>query len=373
MKLLVLNYEYPPVGGGGGRACADLCKALAKRGYEIRILTSWVPGLPRLEQVDGYQVKRVWSGRRLRFQAGFVDMAAYILFGLIPAIREVQTWRPELIHVHFGVPTGVLALMVHWITGLPYVLTGHLGDVPGGVPEKTEGWFRFVNPFTPPIWRNAARVVAVSHYTRSLIYDRYQLEAQVIPNGIEVSKGRGTAVHEPPRLIFAGRFQPQKNLEFLFDSLAQLSDRAWMLTMVGDGPLRLELERIAADRSLDGRIHFTGWVDPHEVEALLEESDLLVMPSQAEGLPVVSVQALAHGVAMAVTSAGGLRDVVDDGINGFKVQVGAQDEYVKRLDELLADPSKITAMKRASLIKADEFSLDRVADSYEQVFQEVLA
>ena len=87
-------------------------------------------------------------------------------------------------------------------------MTVHLGDVPGGVPEKTGNWFKWIMPFTRPIWRDAKHVIAVSEFTRQLALEHYEREVEVIPNGVDLDRLRpaGIKVNEPPRIVFAGRF-----------------------------------------------------------------------------------------------------------------------------------------------------------------------
>lgn len=373
MRVLVLNYEFPPVGGGGGRASADLCRGLAAVGHEVRVVTTRVPGLPPREQRDGYRVNRLWTGRRSRFQASFSVMASYVACGFLPGLLQARRWKPDLIHAHFGVPTGALAFAISRLSRRPYVLTAHLGDVPGGVPEKTDLWFRFVDPMTPPIWRGACRVVAVSNHTKRLVQDRYQVSSIVIPNGIELEDLEPEPAHDPPRLIFAGRFQPQKNLPFLLEALSQIRDLPWQLQMVGDGPQRELLERKVGRLGLAERVRFNGWVATEEVQRHLRASDLLVMPSVSEGLPVVAVQALAHGVAVAASEAGGLAEVVNDGVNGARCPVDDFECYVAALRRCLEDRGRLTAMKAASLVEAERYDIRRVTRAYERVFQQAVA
>jgi UDP-N-acetylglucosamine:LPS N-acetylglucosamine transferase len=148
------------VGGGGGKAAEDICHYLAGQGHELRVLATHFKGLPKVEQREDFQVWRVECGRRLAYKADLRSMGRYVLAGSYAALRMVQVWRPQVIHAHFAVPTGVVAWLMKRAENIPYVLTAHLGDVPGGVPEKTAKWFRWFYPFTPPIWRDAAQVVA---------------------------------------------------------------------------------------------------------------------------------------------------------------------------------------------------------------------
>jgi glycosyltransferase involved in cell wall biosynthesis len=374
VKILVLNYEFPPVGGGGGRACADLCQALAARGHEIRVLTSHARGLPRQERLDGYQVKRVLTGRRSYARASLTSMAAYIMNGFFPGLSILREWKPELIHVHFAVPTGILAYFLSRLRHLPYILTAHLGDVPGGVPEKTDRWFRFIYPFTPRIWKEADLVIAVSDYTRELALKHYDIDIRVIPNGVKLpedyQRPDQLQISNPPRIIFAGRFQPQKNLIFLIEALGQVKDLPWICTLIGDGPQREAIEEKINQLGLVGRVHLTGWIHTEEVWQALGESDLLVMPSLSEGLPVVGVHALAHGLAIVANQAGGLSDLVEDGGNGRLCPVGDEACFINALRLTLEDSDTLREFRRASLARAQRYNIEHVADAYEQIFRE---
>ena len=376
MKILVLNYEFPPVGGGGGRACADLCQALAARGHELRVLTSHAPDLAHHEMVDGYDVRRISSGRRSFTRANFAAMIGFLLGAFIPSLKMIRSWKPDLIHVHFAVPTGVLARALSGISGIPYILTAHLGDVPGGVPEKTDRWFRYIYPFTPSIWKHAAAVVAVSEYTRNLALKHYKVAIEVIPNGVrlprETSVEERIQVGEPPRIIFAGRFQPQKNLLCLIQTLVRVRDVAWVCTLIGDGPQRKSIEDAIEDFKLGDRIHLPGWVHTDVVWQELGKSDLLAMPSLSEGLPVVGVHALGQGLAIAANRAGGLADLVEDRVNGRLCDVGDEACFENALRWCLEDTERLKALKLASWQKAQLYDIERVAIAYEELFKERL-
>ena len=109
MRILVLNHEFPPIGGGGGRAAESICQTLAKRGHDIKVLTSHFKDLPREEQRDGYHIIRIPTLRTQPFRASFLSMVIYVLSGLWAGLRLVRLFHPDVIHVHFAVPAGALA------------------------------------------------------------------------------------------------------------------------------------------------------------------------------------------------------------------------------------------------------------------------
>lgn len=375
MRILVVIYEFPPIGGGGGMVARDISLGLARRGHEIRVLTAHYQGLARQEELNGVQVLRVPSARQSAYQAGLVSMSGFVLAGVWAGRRLLRQWRPDLMHVHFAVPSGPVAWMLSRISGIPYVLTAHLGDVPEGVPEKTGRWFRWVYPFTPPIWRDAARVAAVSEYTRQLALKHYPVDVQVIPNGVDLSElDLGTIrVNDPPWIVFAGRFAPQKNPLQLVRTLAELRHLPWRCLMMGDGPLRPEVERAIQNAGLQERFTLPGWVSPEEVLEGFRKADILFMPSLSEGLPVVGVRALALGLAVVAGRVGGFLDLVDVGENGYLIDPENPGGYAQALQELLTSPTHLQSFRCASRRKAQQFDVERVIEAYETLFRSVIS
>jgi glycosyltransferase involved in cell wall biosynthesis len=369
MRILVLNYEFLPIGGGGGRFSADLCRHLARFGHEVRVQTSRFQGLPAREVSEGYEIWRSWSGRSQAHTCTVPEMAYYLAANLVPALRQATSWRPQVINVHFAVPTGVLAWITHRLTGIPYVLSAQLGDVPGGVPVQTDHLFRWLKPFTVPIWRDAAALTVPSGEVADLVQRAYNLTAHVVPNGVELEtlKPRPPKVHSPVRLVFVGRFSPQKNLLFLLEVLGKLRDLDWRLDLVGDGPLRGEIVDLSRRLHVADRIHLPGWVTPEAATAVMRDSDILVMPSLSEGLSLVGLQALGLGLALATSDHRSMKDLVADGVNGFTCSATNVEAFARRLRDLLADPPMLLAMKRASLGMAPRFEAGRVARQMEQL------
>ena len=374
MRILVLNHEFPPVGGGGGRAAESICQTLARRGHNIKVLTSHFKDLPREEQRDGYDILRIPTLRTQAFRASFLSMVVYVLSGLWAGLRLVRLFHPDVIHVHFAVPAGALAWMLSRLTKVPYVLTAHLGDVPGGVPEKTGDWFRWIFPTTRWIWHDASARVAVSEFTRSLALKHYNEEVLVIPNGIDVDGESQSSIriNNPPVIVFAGRFMEQKSPLMIVQILNEIKDLPWKCVMIGDGPLMPEVKKSISELELGNRFVLTGWITPDEVMKQFEQSDILFMPSLSEGLPVVGVQALSKGLAIVASRVGGFVDLVDENQNGYLIEVGNKEGFKIRLQELLTNPNRLLSLRQASLKKANSFEITQIAGQYEKIFEEIV-
>jgi len=375
MKILTVCYEYPPVGGGGGRVAAQISGALAARGHEVRVQTSRTGTLPaREENPRGVEVHRVFSMRRSPDTCSVPEMAAYVALNSPAVALAARSWRPDVMHVHFAVPTGPVAWLAHKLTGVPYVLTAHLGDVPGGAPQQTDHLFRIVRPFTVPIWRDAAAVTAVSSHVARLAKDAYGLSPEVILNGTE-SFAQTPPAPDPEgvlRLVFVGRMSIQKNPLFLAGVLARLRGMSWRATFIGDGPLRGELESSLREAGLAERCVFTGWLDNTSVKKHLDCADILLLPSLSEGLPVAALEAVARGVAVAGSDIPGLHDVVVDGENGWRLPPD-EAAWAAALVAAAKDPDDLARRKAASLRLATRFDLAKITDQYEQVLRRAAA
>ena len=369
MKILVLCYEYPPIGGGGGRVAAQVASSLARRGHAVRVLTGGMRHLPRREVRDQVEVVRPFSFRRREDTCTVPEMALYLATGFFPVLRESRKWRPDVVHAHFAVPTGPLALVAKLLTGVPYVLTAHLGDVPGGVPEQTDHLFRLVGPLVKPVWRAARHVTAVSRFTAELAARAYGVEPTVIPNGVPPIPTPQVRVHSPRRIIMAGRLSIQKNPLLALKALALIGNLDWSFDVIGDGPLGPDVRALAEKSGLGGRVILHGWISNAQVADLMAGADILLMPSLNEGLSMVAIEALQHGLAIVASRIGGMRDVVEEGRNGFLCEL-SPGAFAQKLGALLADASLLERMRHASRQMAGDYDLEKTVVAYENVLRE---
>lgn len=368
LRVLTLCYEWPPAGGGGGRVAQEIAIRLAKRGHQIRVLTSFVPGLEKETVIGNVSVRRAFAGRRRLDRCSVPEMLAYVLAHPAPALAEIRRFKPDAVHVHFAVPTGPVAWFATRFLRVPYLLTAHLGDVPGGTPEQTDHLFKAVKPLTRPIWRSAAGITAVSSFVADLARAAYGVEARVIHNGIDMSRmaQRDDKPHgDALRVIWAGRMQKQKNLKAGLADLALIKDLRWTLDLVGDGPERHDLEQYSTSAGIADRVSFHGWRAPDEIETLMEKADVLFLPSLSEGLSLVTTEALRAGLAFVASRIPGVADVIDDGINGVLCDPRQPGSFASGLKTLIEQPELCARMQRASLARAPQFDAERMADHYE--------
>ncbi|GAB4173078.1 MAG: glycosyltransferase family 4 protein [Terrimicrobiaceae bacterium] len=344
-----------------------VAEGLAARGHEVRVVTIGMKHLPTCEQTYGVRVIRPRSWRRSEDTCAVHEMAGYLITALPETIRQLAVWKPDVMHAHFVVPTGVLAWVTASVFRCPLVVTAHLGDVPGGVPEQTEGLFRLAAPMARLVWRSATRRTAVSSFVANLATRAFGSDSEVILNGIPAVKfipdfQQGNV----PRLLMVGRLSVQKNPVMAIEGLGRLRDLEWELDIIGQGPLESAVRKAVAEQGLTQRVRFHGWLEGEIVHCLMRESDVLLMPSLHEGLPMAAVEALWHGLAIVGTRIGGLRDVVRPGQNGALSELHP-DSFADALRSLLSSPTRLKAAREASLRLAAEFDFEKSLTAYERV------
>ena len=374
-KILVVSHEYPPIGGGGGRVIQDLCEGLASENLTFYILTAHYADLSQIETHEFLTIERLRSCRKEAFRASLTAMVCFVWKSFWRTLRLIHTWNPVLIHAHFAVPGGASAALAAMITRTPYILTIHGGDVPGGAPEKTDRWFRIMKPFTGFIWKRANKVIAVSEVSKQLALKQYPVEIEIIPNGIDrhVFQNDPAKLQTPPHILFVGRFSPEKNAIAVPDILKNLLDLDWKCTMIGDGPHWSLLEQKIKQFNLDERFNLTGWLPQDSVNSLLSNSDILMMPSLRESMPMAGLQALAAGNALILSNVGACPEMAVPGRNGFLFDPLDIEGFAQAVRELLCDSDKLMEYKVHSRYISKKFDIGLVLEKYRAIYHEVLS
>jgi glycosyltransferase involved in cell wall biosynthesis len=130
MRVLIANYEFPPVGGGASKVSYELAKKLVEKGHDVVVLTSRYGNLDRFEKRDGIMIHRVWSWRKGIHDSGLRGAFTYLISAL-PVLRRILKTEPiDVVHYFFGLPTGLLSVYSHGIAKKPYIISLRGSDVP---------------------------------------------------------------------------------------------------------------------------------------------------------------------------------------------------------------------------------------------------
>jgi glycosyltransferase involved in cell wall biosynthesis len=379
MRILLVNYEYPPLGGGAGQATASLAREFAAAGHEALVLTSRFQDQPAREAVDGFRIERVPVLRRRADRCTPPEMLTFLFSACLAALGRIRAWKPEAVITFFGIPSGPVGLLLRLAGGPPYIVSLRGGDVPGFQPYDLALFHKLLGPVIRLLWKNAFAVVANSTGLQTLAL-RFapDLPISVIPNGVDAQKfhpapEREIAATYPIRLLFVGRLVFQKGLDVLLRALAELPmELNYELEIIGDGDERPSLTLEAARLGLTTKITFAGWCDRTLIAERYRQADLFVFPSRDEGMPNGVLEAMASGLPIVATTIAGSEELVREGENGHLVPAEDAPALTAVLTRLLAQPATLRAMGRASRARIErEYTWARVAAGYLELAQKM--
>lgn len=314
-KIFVINYEHPPIGGGGGRVAANIAKRLSDN-YDITIFTAHYKGLPKDEHEDGYRVRRIFAFRTRPDRCAVWQMFMFIICGFFSILFAVLKEKPSLIHCHFAVPSGVLGYVFNKLLGIPYIITLHGGDVPSFIPQQTGKYFKLFKLITYPIWKNAAKIIAVSEWLKEMAqYDYPRVKVDAIPNGCDtgIFFKANKKQDDTLKFLFVGRLSVQKDPVVMLEALNRCElDNKWVLHIVGDGPLLPMVKQKVEDFGFQDKVIFHGWRDQLFVRNMMQGASLLLMPSIVESSGLVALESISCGTPVICSDIPPLKSVIHD-------------------------------------------------------------
>ena len=356
MRLLILNSEYPPIGGGAGNASANIARELAILGFQVSVVTAHFANQPRREILDDVTIYRIPALRRKQDRSGALEQLAFILSASFWTLNWARRNKPQATLAFFGMPSGAPALLLKIIHRVPYIVSLRGGDVPGFRPYDFKTFHKWIGPFLRVIWKHASSVIANSSGLRdlALAFDS-RFEIPIIPNGVDLT--RYTVPERDwssPRLLSAGRIVHQKGLDLGLRALSQLMDLDWSWSIAGDGPQLENLKSLAKDLDMAERVRFLGWQSREELIHRYHESNLFLFPSRHEGMPNAVLEAMSTGLPVIATRIAGNEELVLEGENGCLVPAGNVDELREALRRILVDPNLRKKMGSASRQRVEQ-------------------
>jgi len=387
MDILAVNYEYPPLGGGGGVIFRDLYATLAER-HNVVAVTSAAEDLPRVETHGNLEIHRVPV--LLRTGRSTATMPSMISFW--PSSRRhmsklIKRRKFDVVNSHFAVPSGPSAHAIAKKAGIPHVLSIHGGDIHDPSKRSSPHRLPVVKGLVRRLLKESDRVVGGSHNIVRYAKDHYGVDRDydVIHLGIqptrlsEADRPKSRAelgidgVDEDSFVMSTiGRLVPRKNLGDLIHVVAEAKDPKVVLLVMGNGPMKEQWRALSQSLGIESQVKFLGFVTDEDKFRYLAASDAFVSTSMHEGFGLVFLEGMDQGCAIVSYNEGGQADYLIHGKTGGLVELGDRAAFLAEVKKLKDDKAYHEACRQHNLEYVQGFYIARYAERYEQVFREAI-
>lgn len=382
-KILIINYEYPPVGGGGGVICRDIAEEICAAGHKVTVITSEFKDLPGHEIINGVEIIRVHVlFRGKQNVASLPSMLSYVPASISKANELLSKENYDIINTHFAIPSGPSGNFISKKFKIPNVLSIHGGDIfdPSKLlsPHKTPGLKQTVRKMLI----EADRVIAQSSDTKRNAESYYDVDRSIDiiplgikPNDFEIKTKKELGFSENKKiLITVGRLIKRKNLEEFIDIFNKIKkDFNCELIIIGDGPERENIQEKINNLNLSSDIKLLGRVSEELKFQYLNASDIYVSTALHEGFGIVFLEAMECGLPIICYDRGGQVDFLKDNKTGFLIKLGNTEFFYNKLSILLNDNGlreRVSSFNK-DLIK--KFYINNITQQYLAIFEEVLS
>lgn len=382
MNILVINYEYPPIGGGGGFVTRDMFEYLAAQGNQITVLTSRFGGLKETEIKNGVHIVRVPVVMRKKTEvASILSMLSYVPSAVFYVAHYLKKTPIDIINTHFAIPSGPAGMIISKILNIPNVLTIHGGDIYDPSKKLSPHRCTLLKKTVKTVLKSADCVVAQSTDTRDNAKKYYcpNVPIKKIPLGIpapvykQITREQFGLKDDQYIFCTIGRLVKRKNISDSLVIIKKLSKSINIkFIIIGDGPEKENLHFQVNALGLTDLVLFLGNVEDAVKFQALSISDCYLSTAMHEGFGLVFLEAMACGLPIACYDEGGQTDFLDPGKTGVLAKKGELDSLFDGIMLLIKNKEMGRAISLYNKKLVQNYYIDSCADRYRLLFQSTL-
>lgn len=355
LPALCIVGPLPPPSGGMANQCEQLVRLLRLEGVDVELVRNNEPYRPQ------------WAGRVPLLRAAV---------RLIPYVSRLwrAAGRTEVMHIlaNSGWAWHLFAAPAVWICRIrgTKVIVNYRGG-------NADAFFSRAPAFVRGTLRQANACVTPSAFLQR-VFDRFGIDARIVPNIVDLSRfshSSSRSFGDAPHLVVT------RNLEPIYDiptairafSTVRLAFPKARLTVAGSGPELERLKGLVSMLGLDGSVHFSGRIDNADIPGLYASADCMLNPSTVDNMPISILESFASGVPVVTTAAGGIPDMVEDGLSALLVPVGDADAMGEAAVRVLTDPELVGTLRENGLRAAMDYAWPAVRERWFEVYRSVAA
>jgi len=375
LNLVMLNFEFPPIGGGGGNAHLCLLKEYASNpDLKIDVLTSApTPGFFTEQLSKNITIYKVGLHKKDLHFWRKIEVIEWLLKAKPYYRRLLRENNYDLAHALFAFPSGWLCYKS--ADKLPYIISLLGSDVPGK-HARLQVDYEILGPLLfKPIWQNASVLTACSQGLKNRALKFLpSASIDVIPTGVDLDQfypGKSGKKSDAIKLLTVGRLSVTKQVPVLINAVEILHKAGHKIsfTIAGGGPLEQQLKQIVSEKALTDIICMTGRINPEQMPEIYRRHDLLISATMQEGLSNAMLEAMASGLPIVTTRCEGLDELIAG--NAIIIEKPDPRLIASAITQLMQNSRTYESMSAASRKQAELFSWSSVAEKYLQCYDKI--
>jgi glycogen synthase len=381
MKILFLNYEYPPLGGGAGVCTKYHAEGLAKRGYDVSVFTTWFDGENELEENDSLKIYRLKAKRMFVHKSNPIEMLSWIKVTKSILSEHLKTNKYDLCFANFTIPGGIVSRWIKENFKIPYIIISHGQDIPWFMPQQMFLYHLINYSRLQKILNESERNILLTEMMKTRADKMLKKEKRkkniIIPNASDIKffSAKANAANKF-NLLFSSRLVKQKQPFVFLKSLVHMRERGVSFTahIVGDGPLRKKMEAFVRRKKLSESVHFYGWVSKKEMREFYHKSALLLVTSKEEAMSLALLEAANCGLYTITTPVSGSKEIIKAKVNGDFINFK---DYLSLAEKIIYFKSNYFKNKylipTKEIIKVKEtYNWDSIVNEYDKAIKSCL-
>lgn len=376
MKILLVNYEYKPQGGGAGLGTYNMAKAFQQMGHEVSLLVGWDYKFGQPEILNDIETHIIRMKKKNIHQSTALGLLKFVIEGLFKINQITRNKQFDIIQFYFSVPTGILKYGLH--KKVPYVVSLRGMDIPGLHNDKYNMLSILTQRINYEVVKSAAAVtslsIAAGKYFEEFAPD---IKLDIIPNAVEYEmyQIKDSYSVQISKFVAVSRLTEVKKLDLMIKAFAKIHEKypSVILDIYGEGREKDNLKKLIDTCHAGNYIRLKGYASREKLVCVLPEYDVFSLMSVGDSFGIAFIEAMSAGLPVICAKAGGPEEIVIDGETGILAIPDSLDDTVRVIKYCIENPNIMENMGRKARKRVEEYySISGVAKQHIALYERCL-
>ncbi len=375
-KILILNYEYPPLWWGAWVVSKEYAQGLVKLWNEVTVITTRFEWEPELFENWNLKIIRLKSRRKKIFQSNPIEMLSWAVKSIFYLNKYLVVYNFDLCIWFFSIPGWIVTKYLNKKYNIPYIISTHWHDIPGFYPEKMRKFHILTNWYTKKIWEKAKKILVLTTEMKKLADNFWNTDKNIIlPNGCyndffypDLSKKANIF-----NILFVWRLVDQKDPYTMLKAINILKSNwsNFIVNIVWDGPMKKELQEYIEKNNLEENINFTWWLTKEELREYYQKSHIQVCSSKVEAMSVAILESIYSWLYIISTPISWNTDMIQEWVNWEFFDIWDSEKLWSKLIYWYENFTKININESIINNLKDKYNRDNIISDLNKIIQDV--